>query len=64
MDQCEIEDNWHTLGMRGTGVDVHLGGVEIPALNFIRATDKPVANEHYKDTVPLSLENRFRNLCR
>ena len=49
MDHCEIEDNWHTLGMRGSGsVDVHLGGVEIPALNFIRATDKPVANEHYE----------------
>ena len=48
MDHCEIEDNWHTLGMRGSGsVDVHLRGVEIPALNFIRTKDKPVANEHY-----------------
>ena len=49
MEHCEIEDNWHTLGMRGSGsVDVHLRGVEIPALNFVTTTDKPVTNEHYQ----------------
>ncbi len=48
MAECEIVDNWNSLGMRGTGSnDVAAHDVWIPATRTAAMPEKPRRNRHY-----------------
>lgn len=51
MDECEIVDNWHVLGMRGTGSnDVRADDVWIPEIQTLRMPEpgSEVPNRYYQ----------------
>lgn len=48
--QCDIQDNWDTLGMRGTGSnEVVVEQVRVPALQVIEQQPAAPRNAHYRD---------------
>ena len=54
MAECEIMDNWHALGMRGTGSnDVRATAVWIPARQVIEIAEpgRGTRNAHYQGTL-------------
>lgn len=54
MDQCEIVDNWHSLGMRGTGSnDVQVSDVWIPAVQVVEPAEpgRIRRNRYYEGAV-------------
>jgi alkylation response protein AidB-like acyl-CoA dehydrogenase len=54
MDECEIVDNWHVLGMRGTGSnDVRAEDVWVPEVQTIRMPEpgSDTRNRYYQSTL-------------